>query len=345
MHINKKLPLGKLDHKFLQSLIGKLPPADKTLVIPPGVGLDAAGVKIGNQMVAITTDPITFTTDQIGTYSVAVNINDVACLGCKPHWYLATLLLPQGTSEATVKKIWGNLAAELKRYKIQAAGGHVEVTNSVSTPVIVGQMIGELLTAKFLTPLNAKAGDQILLWNPVAIEGIALLATELASYLTKFFSKQKIKAMQNLLHKPGICIWPFVEKIVKTPGLVALHDITEGGIATALHELADASKCGLKINAAAITVRQETQELARILKFNPLGLLASGSLLIVVKKKFVAKFLQTCEMKFESTPVVIGELTDNSPRLLQNAKEQSKLPRFDTDEVARILTKNDGIIT
>lgn len=331
--MKKELPLGKLDHKFLQKLICKLPRADKSVLIPPGIGLDAAGVKIGNRLVAITTDPITLASDEIGTYSVAININDVACLGCKPHWYLANLLLPAGTTATTVKKIWHNLASELKRYDIQAIGGHVEVTSTVNNPIIVGTMIGEAITKHFLTPKNACAGDKILLWQNIAIEGTALLAKEHSKYLQRFISIKKINAMQNLLHNPGICIWPFAQKIIPQKGIIALHDITEGGIATALHELADASGCGLKINGAHIIIRKETQELATILHFNPLGLLASGSLLIIVQKNTVNNILNTFP---QNKLTVIGELTNAKERTIYYGIKKQKLPRFDTDEITKI---------
>jgi hydrogenase expression/formation protein HypE len=332
--MEKTLKIGKLDHDFLKQLLAKFPKTDKSIIIPPGVGLDAAGIKTSNKYLAITTDPITFSTTNLGTYSVAVNINDVACLGCKPRWYLACLLLPIGTTKKQLASICQNLASELKRYDIQAIGGHIEVTKAVTTPVIVGQMIGEIIGNKLLTPQDGKSGDQILLWRSVAIEGTALLATKQHKLLQKHFSLKKIKAMQNLLFKPGICIWPLVKKLVPCKGLVALHDITEGGIATALHELADASSLGLKINGEAIPILLETKKLAKILNFNPLGLLASGSALILCRKHAVNQIIKKVGTK---DLAVIGELTKNKQRILISDKKKSKLPRFDSDEILKVL--------
>ncbi|MCL5260484.1 MAG: AIR synthase-related protein [Gammaproteobacteria bacterium] len=331
--MKKTLPAGKLPSSLLKKLINELPKANQSIIVPPGVGLDAACIKTGKKLIAVTTDPITFSTKHIATYSVAVNINDIACLGCHPKWFLACLLLPLKTCENELKQIWHNLVTELKRYQIQAVGGHVEITDAVTKPLIVGEMLGETLSKEVLNTKNGRPGDQILLWQNISIEGTAIIATELAHKLNKIIPKHKISKMQKLLYNPGICIWPIVKKIVPTPGLVACHDPTEGGIATALHELADACNCGLKIDHAAIPILPETALLCRLLKLNPLGLLASGSLLILCRKEAVKKILA----KAKGEPIaVIGELTSSKQRLLimQNGKKNI-LPRFDADEIVR----------
>jgi hydrogenase expression/formation protein HypE len=327
---------GKLPAAFLQQLIQGLPTLDQSVVVPPGIGLDAAGLKIGERLIAVTTDPITLASANIATYSVAVNINDIACLGCRPRWYLATLLLPLGTRKQTVQKLWQELAVELKRYHLLAVGGHVEVTAVVKTPVLVGQLIGTAMRKKLLSPRDMRSGDQILLCRAAAIEGTALLAKERVKKIAKFFSQSAIKKMQNLLYKPGICIWSVVEKIANEKGLVALHDPTEGGIATALHELADAGGLGLEIDGDAIPFLEETLKLAQIFKFNPLGLLASGSVLMVARpgavKNIIAKLSGEVVVK-------IGTVTKQCARSVYLQGQKKKLPRFDRDEIVRALQR------
>jgi len=331
----KTLTPGKLKASFLKNLIGKLPTRDSSIIIPPGIGLDAAGVKIGNQLVAITTDPITFSTNQIGTYSVAVNINDVACLGCKPRWFSASLLLPLKITEIEVKRIWKNLATELQRYNVKAVGGHTEVTSAVNIPIIIGHMIGETIGSKLLNPRDAKPKDKILLWRKIAIEGTALLAKEKYTKLKKFIKPADLKKMQNFLYQPGICILPLVEKLVPIKGLVAIHDPTEGGIATALHEVAEACNCGVKINRALIPIMPETITLQKIFDFDPLGLLASGAALIVCQPQAIDNIFN----KLENEPLtVIGELTESKNRVMISNGKKLPLPKYDQDEVINALS-------
>jgi hydrogenase expression/formation protein HypE len=325
--MNKLLPLGKLSSALLAELIPLLPIDAPEIRVTPGVGCDAGGLMIGNQLVAVTMDPITFSTHNLGTYSVCVNINDIACLGCRPRWYSATLLLPQNTTEKAIRDIWQELGEQLRQYDLISIGGHTEVTTAVNQPVLIGHMIGQAIGDRLLNPADAAAGDQILLWQGVAIEGTALLAHEREQDLKKYFSDEKLAAMQNLIRDPGICVWPLVEKLMPDNNIIALHDPTEGGIATALHELADAAQCGLHINVEAIPVLPETAELAALLQFDPLGLLASGSLLIVCRTDAVQAILQ----KFPNEPLChIGELT---------AKNDRVLPRYDTDEIVKAMRK------
>lgn len=330
------LALGKLPSQFLKQLIGKLPHVGAEVIVPPGVGRDAAGIKIGKRFFAVTTDPITLATNRIATYSVYVNMNDVACLGCIPRWYTGVLLLPPRTTKKMVRDIWHDLVHILRKNNIQSIGGHVEVTDAVNRPVLVGQMIGEALCGKILNPAKIKPGDCLLLWQKLALEGTAIIAQEKKEKLKKYFSAHAIKKMCRLLDKPGIGVYPFVEKLLaRTRDVIALHDPTEGGIATAIHELADAAHCGVKINYDKLLFLPETLQLAKIFNFDPLGLLASGSLLIVCRPQIAIKILKT----FSREPLsLIGSFTQSKcgKKLLKRGKSLD-LPRFDQDEIVKIL--------
>ena len=329
------LPMGKLQAHLLDRLLKKLPITDHKLIIPPGIGNDAAGLEIGNQLIAITTDPITFTTQQIGTYSIAVNINDLACLGCKPQWYSGVLLLPPGITEYQLELLWDDLCIALSRYNIQAIGGHTEVTATVNTPVLIGQMIGTVIGKNLLDLRQACAGDEILLIGHIAVEGSAILAQKRYHDLLPYYHDIELKAMQNFLENPGICVWPWVEKIVPHEGLVGFHDPTEGGIATALHELADTTGCGILISEP-IPLLPETQKLCKLLSINPLGLLSSGALLAVCKPTATKQLLR----RLSSVPAkLIGKLTTNSERLLTSSGHYLKLPRYSCDEIVPGLTQ------
>lgn len=336
MQKEKMLSLGKVPTKLLSRLIQQLPTDNKDMVVPPGLGRDAAGISINGQLVAVTTDPITFATNHIATYCVAANINDIACLGAKPRWFTANFLLPEHTSEHQLEELWRELTEQLKRYNITAIGGHTEVTTAVNTPILVGQMIGYAMNTSLLNPGNASIGDRVLLWRKVAIEGTALLAFEKYNELLNHFDEATLLNMQKLLYDPGICVWPLVEKLVPTTGLVALHDPTDGGLATALHELAEAAGTGVLVNAEQIHYLPETEKLARLFNIDPLGLLASGSLLIVCRPDAEQAILE----KLRGEDIIsIGELTSSPNVLIQQGDRIEQLPRYDKDEIIKALNK------
>lgn len=331
---NTILPFGKLPAELLNKFIAKLPTQDEALCIPPGIGRDAAGLDFSGKLISVTTDPITFASDRLATYAVAVNVNDVACLGCYPKWFSGVLLLPQGTTPDYIEKLGDELATALNKYHIISIGGHIEITSSVNQAIIIGQMIGEAMGEKLLDPSHIRPGHRILLWQPIAIEGTALIAREKAEYLASHFSKEEIIRMQNLLDSPGICVWPCVKKLLPMEGIIALHDPTEGGLATALHELADAANSGIHIDYDQILIRAETEKLAQLFKIDVLGLLASGSLLIVYDPSIEKVLFQKLAGEVFAC---IGEFTTNLERKLAYNNKSVDLPRYSQDSVILAL--------
>ncbi len=182
------LPEGKLPPELLSELLNDLDHDDPDLIVPPGIGRDAAGLRMKKGNVAVTSDPITFATERLGTYSVAVNVNDVACLGCRPRWFSCDLLLPVGITEPELRRIWGELLQQLRRYDTRLIGGHTEVTAAVEHPVIAGQMIGEAEVDPLLHPGRARPGDRVLIGRGAAIEGTALIARQRRDDLRERFS-------------------------------------------------------------------------------------------------------------------------------------------------------------
>ena len=97
---------GKLPPNVLAKLLARLP-ADPRVLLGPAIGRDAAAIDLGGGRVLVAkADPVTFASDEIGRYAVHVNANDVACLGAKPSWFIATVLLPQDATPELAEAIF-----------------------------------------------------------------------------------------------------------------------------------------------------------------------------------------------------------------------------------------------
>ncbi|MBI2935282.1 MAG: hypothetical protein HYY31_00495 [Chloroflexi bacterium] len=79
--------------EFLTQLLGCIQVRDRRVLLAPQIGADAAVLDFGPVSLVAKADPVTFATDSIGWYVVHVNANDVACLGARPRWFIATVLL------------------------------------------------------------------------------------------------------------------------------------------------------------------------------------------------------------------------------------------------------------
>jgi hydrogenase expression/formation protein HypE len=280
----KGLPVGKLPIERLRSLIGNVPRRDRRLLIGPQIGEDAAVIEMGDRCLVVSTDPITFASDRIGRYAVHVNANDVAVLGARPMWFFVVLLLPEhDTTAALVETIMADVQRTCDEVGVVVGGGHTEITQGLDRPILVGQMLGEVARARLVRKNRIASGDHILLTRGVAIEGTAILAREKAERLRGRVDAGLLARAADFLVDPGISVVRAALAAAETGEVVhAMHDPTEGGLATGLFELVAPSGLGLRVVREQIGVFPETEAMCAALALDPLRLMASGALLIAV---------------------------------------------------------------
>jgi hydrogenase expression/formation protein HypE len=276
-----RLPLGKLPPELLERILKQAPAFDKRLFLGPGTGLDCAVLDFGDRYLVLKSDPITFASDEIGWYLVQVNTNDIATTGAVPKWLLVTALLPEGkTSPEMVETLTDQIYRACQTHQISLIGGHTEITHGLDRPLLIGTLIGEVDRQDLVTPKGARPGDIVLITKGVPIEGTAILAREFPSRLSDELSVDEIDTARRYLHQPGISVLRDAQIAVKTGGVTAMHDPTEGGLATALWELAKASNTSLEIDLSAVPVPMLSRRICQVFGINPLATIASGALLI-----------------------------------------------------------------
>jgi len=329
------LKAGKLPAGLLASLLHGMTTGPEVL-LDGAVGFDATVIDFtpgSAKYLVAKTDPITFTTDRAGYYAVHVNANDIACMGGVPRWFLATALLPDDTEVGMVREIFEQIEDACVSIGVSLVGGHTEITPAVNRPIVIGCMLGEVAASGLLSPRNARAGDALILTQGVAIEGTAVLAREaVGQLLAAGLTEVGIAAAADLLDRPGISVLLAASTLRGQEGLHTLHDPTEGGVATAIRELATATGLGLEVEVDDVTVLPETSTVCKALGLDPLGLLASGALMVVVSAGGSDEALS--RLGKEGIPAtVIGRLVDGAGTF----EDRSVLPVFERDELARYL--------
>ncbi len=201
-------PIGKLPQTDLIELLARAPGvADPRLVFGPGLGRDAAAIDFGDRYLIAKSDPITFATDEIGWYAINVNANDIACLGAKPRWFMATLLLPEGkTDYALIERIFTQLHTAGRAIGVSVVGGHTEITHGLDRPILCGAMFGEVAPERLVRSDGARPGDTLILTKGICVEGTAVLAREAADRLRGRLSAAVIERAAHFLHRPGISV-------------------------------------------------------------------------------------------------------------------------------------------
>ena len=284
--MNTRHPPGKLPHGELSRLISKFTRTHRRLLVPPQVGEDAAVIDMGDRLLVAKTDPITFATDQIGWYAVHVNANDIAACGGIPKWLLATVLVPEGAHVTEVEEIFDQLDQATQSLNVSLVGGHTEITYGLPRPVVCCSMLGEVPSGKAIATGGANPGDTILLTKGIAIEGTALLAREAMPQLRELgVPESTIEAARGLLFNPGISVVNEARIAVETGEVTSMHDPTEGGLASALAEIAEAAGTGLEVVLDDVHILKETEVICEAIGADPWGLIASGSLLITTHPK------------------------------------------------------------
>ncbi len=337
------LPLapGKLPNDLLAAHLERATgPADPAVLVPAGVGEDVVVLDVDGQTTLVAHgDPITLTGERLGHFAALVNANDIATAGADPRWLLTTVLLPPGTTPSEALHLLDDVAGAAAAAGAPVVGGHTEVTDAVTRPVVSVTALGTVPREQLRDKRGIRTGDRLVLTKALAVEGTAILATEATARLRELgMDEGELDRCRALL--PLMSIVPEARLAAGFAGVHAMHDVTEGGLATAVRELAHAGGHDILVDADAVPVLSETARVCALLGADPRGLIASGSLLVCCDPGETGALTGSLEQAGVRA-TVIGEVgAPGSAVTAVSGGEQAEWPAFATDEVARLLAEH-----
>ena len=275
---DKKLPSGKLSPEALcKNVLGFSGAHRPEVLIGPAVGEDAAVIKWpeGKYMI-FSSDPIVGAQSGAGRLLVRVNSNDIASKGGDPAYLAVTLILPPAFGEEGAARIMREIHEECALQNIAVAGGHTEFNDFYEYPVIMGALVGT--ADRVLRASDIRTGDAVIVTKHIGIEGMSILAADRPDLLARFMSAEEIGEVRSWSENTSVL--PDSRALRKYARF--MHDPTEGGFSGGLGEIC--ALCGLKadIDEELIPIDGLTRRAAERLGFDPLHLIASGSLAAVV---------------------------------------------------------------
>ena len=337
------MDIGKFPPSLLEKLLKKTGITDPRVLLGPGLGEDAAVLDLSDTLLVAKSDPITFATDRIGWYAVQVNANDIACTGGTPRWFLATLLVPEAFTEDQAEELYTQVLDACTAIEVTLIGGHSEVTYGIDRPIVSGTMLGEVARDGLVKTGGAQDGDSIVVTKGIAIEGTALLARERADDLRKAgVSDDTITLSAQLLNSLGISVLIDAQVACTNAQIHSMHDVTEGGLITGLREVAAASGLGLAIEEGSVPLLGPTEEVCNALDLDPMGLLASGALLITLPSSDVPSLLVALEQKGIDGWEIGMMMAPEEGLVYMSRKGEVELPQFSRDELARYFSRTPG---
>jgi len=320
------LPLGKIPVDILKEVVFKnLGVKREEVALGPAAGFDGAVINVRDNSLIIVMDPITGAIERIGWLAVNINANDVATFGVEPAFFFSCILLPENTDRKSVETISAQMDKAARDLGIAIAGGHCEVTPGLGNPIVVGCAMGIAEKDEYVTAGGAKPMDKLILTKTAGIEGTAILASDREKQLKEAIEASVLKKAKEFFNR--ISVVKEAITAIKTGGVNAMHDPTEGGILGGIHEMADASNLGVRIFEGKIAVRPETVKICDFFKIDPLQLISSGALLISAQPEFADRIVE-CLGQQQIHASIIGEfLKDSHNRTLigRNGKTQNLL--------------------
>ncbi len=334
--------MGKIPPHLLNRLLGKLGQTEGRVILGPGIGVDATVLDTGSGLIAVKVDPITFATDEIGWYAVHVNANDIAVVGGSPAWFLATVLLPENrTTPDLPESIFEQISRGCREVGAALVGGHTEITYGLDRPVVAGCMLGPVARNRLVHPRLIEPGDEVVLARGIAIEATSIIAREFASEVEDRFGPAFTHRCRRFLYEPGISVVRAAAIALGTGWVHAMHDPTEGGLITGLWEMAEASGLGLEVHLDRVHIYPETAALCSHFGLDPLGIIASGSLLLAVRAGYGPALTQVLTQA-GIPAATIGRFVEDGSRLAQQkGKTLEVIPR-NRDEIATLFERRSN---
>lgn len=331
---NNKLEIGKLDTELLKELVfNNIRSVREEVLVRPGVGEDCAVVDYGENSLVISTDPITGTSSEIGKLAVHINCNDIASNGIAPIGLMLTIMAPPNTTADEIRYIMNQASEEAAKINVEIIGGHTEITEAVNKIVISATAIGKIDTKLVKHKQRIEPGYKLVMTKCAGLEGTGILAYELAERIEDALGKDVVKEAQSLLNHVSV-IREGVE--AGKLGITSLHDVTEGGLLGGIWEICDKINLGCDIYEEKIYITKETRDICKLLEINPLRLISSGTMIMLVEDSKVNELLEKLSDKSIRADV-IGEITEGSIRLLKKNGDVEIVEPPKGDELYKVI--------
>lgn len=310
MTLNKNILLGhgsggKLMHELIEQLFqpALLPSNGKVLN-------DAAVVQAGGARLAMTTDsfvvdPIFFPGGDIGALAVYGTVNDLAVSGAHPLFLSAAFILEEGLPIADLRRIVNSMHRACAETGVQLVTGDTKVVNhGKGVKVFINTTgIGIIEQPVEISADQARPGDKILLSGAIAAHGVAIM-----------LAREEIEFTRAILSDTAPLNGLVDDMLRASLAIHCMRDLTRGGLASALNEIAISSRVGFRIYEDSIPIQDEVKGACEILGLDPLHVANEGKLIAIVSPEAAEKILVSMRQNAHGQEsAMIGEVVADQP--------------------------------
>ena len=280
---------------------------------------DAAQVDLQSGSLAITTDsyvvsPIFFPGGDIGSLSVHGTINDLAMRGARPLCITAAFILEEGLQIEELSRVLDSMAAAARQAAISVVAADTKVVGKGAADKIFITTTGIGLIEHQPAPAanRAREGDCIIVSGDIGRHGMAIMSRREGIDL-----ETDILSDSAALHK---IVQAVMDKYAES--VHCMRDVTRGGLASVLNEIAEASRVGIEINESEIPAHQQVSAVCELLGLDPLYVACEGRFVLIAEAR-VAEELLTIMKGFPDSQDcrIIGKVINApGPRVVLRSK-------------------------
>lgn len=271
--------------------------------------MEDSAVVSGSERIALTTDsfvvtPVEFPGGDIGRLAVCGTVNDLLMRGAKPAYLTCGFILQEGTSIETLKRVVESMAKTAQEAGVSIVAGDTKVVSGTGEFYINTAGVGLFDESRKdidICAAGAKEGDCIIVSGNLGDHHAAILSQRMGITNEIVSDCAPLGEMVNALIEAGIPVH-------------SLRDVTRGGLASVLKELASASKKTFHIVQEQLPVTKQVQDFCGLLGLDPLYMGNEGKLVAFVPEEYADRALRIMrEAPYGKEASTIGKVTSEEP--------------------------------
>lgn len=301
---------GRLTHKLIRELFAKRfsNPALDAMD-------DSAEIPVKSGRIAFTTDsyvvnPLEFPGGDIGKISVCGTVNDLAMKGAKPTGLSASFIMEEGLEFPLLERIVSSMREAARAAGVAIVTGDTKVVEKGKADklFITTSGVGIIPEGVTLSGANARPGDVVIVSGNLGDHGVAVM------------NARNNLGLEGDIKSDAAPLNYLVEKMLSvSENIHVLRDLTRGGLATTLNEIASASDRLIEIDAAVIPVSRQVSAACELLGLDALYVANEGKLVAMVSEKDSSKVLSAMRKhKYGKNARVIGRVLSGRPKVRLN---------------------------